>query len=66
MPLFGIAIPKSCPNVPGSVLNPRNTWADKNAYDQMARKLAGLFQENFRKFAGKVTDDIASAGPHLD
>ena len=41
MPMFDIAIPKSCPNVPSTILNPRNTWTDKNAYDQMAKKLAG-------------------------
>lgn len=67
MPMFDIAIPKSCPNVPSTILNPRNTWTDKNAYDQMAKKLAGLFIDNFKKlFEGKVTDDIASAGPHID
>jgi len=66
MPLFGVSIPKSCPNVPSNVLDPRSTWADKAAYDQTARKLAGLFNENFKKFAGEVTDDIASAGPKLD
>jgi phosphoenolpyruvate carboxykinase (ATP) len=66
MPLFGVSIPKSCPNVPSNVLDPRSTWADKAAYDQTARKLAGLFNDNFKKFAGEVTDDIASAGPKLD
>lgn len=49
MPMFDIAIPKSCPNVPSTILNPRNTWTDKNAYDQMAKKLAGLFIDNFKK-----------------
>lgn len=63
MPLFGVSIPKSCPNVPSSVLNPRSTWEDKAAYDETARKLARLFQENFKKFQGEVTEDIASAGP---
>ena len=66
MPLFNVAIPKSCPNVPSDILNPRNTWADKDAYDDMAKKLAGLFNDNFKKlFEGKVTEDIASAGPKL-
>jgi phosphoenolpyruvate carboxykinase (ATP) len=66
MSIFGLSVPKSCPNVPSNVLNPRNTWEDKDAYDKTARKLAVLFNENFKKFAGKVTDDIASAGPKLD
>ena len=42
-PLFGMEIPVSCPNVPASILNPRNTWADKNEYDVTARKLATQF-----------------------
>lgn len=66
MPLFNVAVPKSCPNVPDEVLDPRSTWEDKEAYDQTCAKLAGLFQENFKKFAGEVTEDIASAGPTLD
>jgi phosphoenolpyruvate carboxykinase (ATP) len=61
--MFGVSIPKSCPNVPRNVLNPRSTWEDKGAYDETARKLARLFQENFKKFQGEVTEDIASAGP---
>ena len=66
MPMFGVSIPKSCPNVPSNVLNPRSTWEDKAAYDETARKLARLFQENFKKFQGEVTDDIASAGPVVE
>ncbi|RZJ27309.1 MAG: phosphoenolpyruvate carboxykinase (ATP), partial [Flavobacterium sp.] len=48
--VFGIAKPQSCPNVPSEVLNPRNTWEDKDLYDQKAHELADKFRENFKKF----------------
>ncbi len=49
-PIFGLSIPKSCPNVPNEVLQPRETWADKNAYDEKARALHAMFEENFKKY----------------
>lgn len=61
-PIFGLSIPKSCPNVPAEVLNPRETWADKEAYDESAKKLAALFAENFKTYNG-VEEEIAAAGP---
>jgi phosphoenolpyruvate carboxykinase (ATP) len=42
-PVFGMATPKECPNVPTEILNPRNTWSDKNIYDAKAKYLGGLF-----------------------
>src|SRR5690606_27596541 len=48
--VFGIAKPQSCPNVPSEVLNPRNTWEDKDLYDVKARELAERFKANFAKF----------------
>ena len=62
-PVFGLEVPTSCPGVPGDVLDPRGTWADSAAYDAQARKLAGLFQENFTKYAEDVPEDVRSAGP---
>ncbi len=64
-PIFGIAVPNSCPGVPIEVLNPRNTWADKAAYDMQARKLAAMFGENFKAFADQVSPEVREAGPRL-
>jgi len=58
---FGLSIPTTCPDVPSALLNPRNAWADKNAYDVQARLLAKKFTENFRKF--DVPDSVRNAGP---
>jgi phosphoenolpyruvate carboxykinase (ATP) len=58
---FGLSIPLACPDVPAEILNPRNVWADKSAYDAQARMLAAKFVENFRKF--DVPDAIRQAGP---
>jgi phosphoenolpyruvate carboxykinase (ATP) len=62
-PVFGLQIPTSVPGVPTEVLNPRDTWADKDAYDAQARKLAGLFAENFERFADRVPQAVRDAGP---
>lgn len=61
-PIFGLHIPIECPNVPSELLNPRNTWTDKEAYDQKAKELAARFQQNFTKFSG-VSEAIRNAGP---
>ncbi|HEV3048824.1 MAG TPA: phosphoenolpyruvate carboxykinase (ATP) [Longimicrobium sp.] len=62
-PFFGLQIPTSVPGVPSEVLNPRDTWADAAAYDAQAKKLAGLFAENFQRFADRVPESIRNAGP---
>ncbi len=63
-PVFGFEIPAECPGVPAEVLNPRDTWADKAAYDAKLRELAGLFAANFKKF--EVTNKaIIGAGPRI-
>ncbi len=61
-PIFGLSSPQSVPDVPAEVLNARNTWSDKDAYDTQARKLAGMFRDNFAKFPG-ASDAIKTAGP---
>jgi phosphoenolpyruvate carboxykinase (ATP) len=62
-PVFGVAMPNSCPEVPSEILNPKNTWANKEDYDQQARKLASKFVENFEKYASGVDQEILDAAP---
>ncbi len=62
-PVFGVEVPTACPEVPSSVLWPRDTWADKDAYDRQARKLAGMFVDNFGQFEDGVSAAIREAGP---
>jgi phosphoenolpyruvate carboxykinase (ATP) len=64
-PIFGLAIPQSCPGVPADILNPRNTWKDKSAYDAKARELAAMFEKNFAENAVDASADIKRAGPRL-
>jgi phosphoenolpyruvate carboxykinase (ATP) len=62
-PVFGMAVPQHCPNVPAEILNPRNTWASGPAYDEKAAFLANLFINNFEKYASGVTEEILAAAP---
>ena len=64
-PVFGMAIPKECPNVPAEILNPRNTWTDKMAYDEKTKFLANLFIKNFAKYKDGVTAEVLAAQPKL-
>jgi len=65
-PVFGMKIPKTCPDVPEALLDPRLTWTNKSEYDQKARELAVLFIKNFEKYADCVNDEILSAAPLAD
>lgn len=62
--VFGLHIPKAVEGVPSEVLNPRKAWADKAAYDAKAAELAGLFNENFKKFSN-VSEAITTLGGPL-
>ena len=65
MPVFGLAIPKTCPNIPEEILNPRNTWDDKNAYDSKANSLAASFVKNFSQYAEFANEEILNAAPKI-
>lgn len=62
-PVFGLAVPESCPGVPQEVLDPRQTWADTERYDAQASKLAKMFRDNFAHFAADVPPAVQEAGP---
>lgn len=63
---FNVDIPVSCPEVPADILDPRETWADKAAYDEQAKKLAKMFSDNFTKKYPHMPKEIAEAGPKAD
>lgn len=66
LPIFNLEIPKTLDGVETSVLNPRNTWEDKDSYDETSEKLAGMYIKNFKKYLTLESDyDFTSAGPKL-
>ncbi|KEF35296.1 hypothetical protein RDMS_02100 [Deinococcus sp. RL] len=62
-PFFNLEIPTEVPGVPAEVLNPRQAWADQDAYDRTARKLAGMFRENFKRFEDGVDPAVTASMP---
>jgi len=64
-PIFGLWMPTACPNVPSELLNPRSTWADKEAYDKTAIDLANRFNKNFEQFASNASNEILAGGPKV-
>ena len=57
-PFFGLMVPESMDGVPAEVLDPRQSWSDKAAYDRTARELVSRFEENFAAFEAGVGDDV--------
>lgn len=64
--LFNLEVPQSCPGVPAEILNPRDTWADKDAYDETAYNLARMFRKNFETKYPFMPDAVKKAGPQAD
>lgn len=63
--VFGVLVPQAVAGVPAEILNPRDTWADKEAYDKKANELAGLFVKNFAKYADQANEEIMAAAPKV-
>lgn len=63
--VFKFQVPQTCPGIPQNILNPADTWDDKNKYYEQANKLAGMFIDNFKKFEEYATQDILEGGPAL-
>ena len=64
-PVFGIHVVTEVPGVPSEILRPRETWADRDAYDRKARQLAELFRKNFEKYEADSPPEVCAAGPTL-
>ena len=62
-PIFGLNMPTSCPNVPSEVLNPIDTWKNKEDYKVKALELANSFKKNFKIFEEYANDEIMAGGP---
>jgi phosphoenolpyruvate carboxykinase (ATP) len=62
-PVFGFDVITECPGVAGEILRPRESWADKEAFDAMANRLAGLFNKNFESYASGVGSEVRAAAP---
>jgi phosphoenolpyruvate carboxykinase (ATP) len=63
--VFGFEVPVSVPGVDASLLEPRSTWANPEAYDHKARELARMFRENFEQFAADAGEAVVAAGPRV-
>ena len=64
-PIFNLMMPVSCPNVPDQLLDPKNTWANAENYDEKANNLATLFTNNFEQYANFSSSEVINAGPHV-
>ena len=62
-PIFGLNVPQTCPNVPSEILNPKETWKNKKAYEIQAKELSASFKENFKKFEEFANDEILNGAP---
>jgi phosphoenolpyruvate carboxykinase (ATP) len=65
-PIFGLHMPKYCPNIPIEMLDPMNTWLQKGAYISKAIQLSHYFHLNFEKFTAEASEQIIEGGPLID
>lgn len=64
-PIFGLAMPTKCPDVPNAILNPRDTWPNEEDYDAAASNLAQRFITNFEQYTEKASPEILAAAPSI-
>jgi phosphoenolpyruvate carboxykinase (ATP) len=64
-PVFGFQVPKTCPDIPGNVLDPASSWVSPEAYMKRYRSLASRFVDNFKKFEDNATEAVRNAGPKI-
>jgi phosphoenolpyruvate carboxykinase (ATP) len=63
--VFGVEIPTACEGVDPRIMVPKKSWSDKDAYDEQAKKLGGLFNNNFKKYKDESSEEILNAGPKV-
>lgn len=64
--VFDLSIPSFCPDVPSDILDPRQSWKDKEAYDKQRNHLANLFDDNFKMYEKQVGNNILAASPKVE
>jgi len=64
-PIFDLKVPKQCPDVPADILQPENTWKDKQTFRAKAQDLAERFHKNFEPFAADTPQEVRNAGPKV-
>jgi phosphoenolpyruvate carboxykinase (ATP) len=64
-PIFGLLMPTTCDRVPEEILDPKNTWSDKHAYDSKANELAIAFVSNYKQFEAFSSEEIQNALPKV-
>ena len=62
---FGFAVPTECEGVPSNILQPRETWSDKNRYDNVANLLAQMFTENFQQYEDGCSEEVLASSPKV-
>lgn len=66
LPVFNLQMPTACPNIPSEILNPKNTWKDKNGFNETLNKLASQFVKNFDQYVAGSSEEILQAGPKIE
>jgi phosphoenolpyruvate carboxykinase (ATP) len=64
-PIFNLAVPTACPDVPADLLVPARAWTDVAKYDAAARQLAARFVQEFAQYESQVSPEVRASGPRL-